>query len=304
VSTHGSRPHLHDNLMDWVELPLAESVEAIAALPRPIVHVKGWASRMLLTGAPSAARLSLSMSAQGQLDRERSAAEKAAEKLIGSICELAPRTIVWDGDIYAPDSFTALIPRLMRRLPGLSLAAFMFGDKVQSFKETWSAQLAELPASAAPSGLNIFTIPAYVPTTPPSPCVPPTPDQELDQEGYYREWPAGAPGRKFVHLGRVALRATGAVHVFFLGGGLVSAEEARLALHASAGVSQQQQQHELPLPPSQQTAIGLVYVGARRVRARTSETQTEAAEWAEANALRKLDMEEPLIGRVCGIVCL
>ena len=179
---------------------LDASAEAIAALPRPVVHIKGFASRMLLPGAADPPPL-ISPSDQPRLSNERSTTEALANALVDAICASEPKTLVWDGDAYAVDSFTALIPLIALRLPGVQLAAFAFerwGDA--GFVENWAPPLAAL---STPSPLTLIIVPKTV---------------------------AGGHTDKYVALGRIAIGATGSKLAFCLGGGAVTVDEAKLGL--------------------------------------------------------------------------
>ena len=62
---------------------------ALEALPRPIVHFKGFASRLVLQGA-----VKPPMTFEG-LEEET---EKYAEVLLSMIAASSARTLLWDGD--------------------------------------------------------------------------------------------------------------------------------------------------------------------------------------------------------------
>ena len=71
-------------------LPLASAATApLAAMPGPIVHVKGFRDRILLDG--SAPPFALNMRARGELERERQKAE-AAVALVRTVGLLMFRT--------------------------------------------------------------------------------------------------------------------------------------------------------------------------------------------------------------------
>ncbi len=168
--------------------PLAEASALVAALPRPIVHIKGYGSGMLLEGAPEPPAGSYSF----DLPAERAEVERAAADAIAAVTrELGARTIAWDGDLYGADSFTALVPRLAQLDPSLTLCAFLHEFKRDKFRASWAA---------APMALDVA---AYV--------LPDPADPEGDA--------------KYVQLGVDALRATGASGAVCLGGGGVVALE-------------------------------------------------------------------------------
>ena len=76
---------------------LAEAADTIAALPGPLVHVKGFAKRLLLKDA-AAPSFPLNMRGQAALPRERAAAEENAARLVSAVVAAKPDTLVWDGD--------------------------------------------------------------------------------------------------------------------------------------------------------------------------------------------------------------
>ena len=111
---------------------------------------------------------------------------------------MAPRTLVWDGDAYATDSFSALIARIAQRLPGLHLLAFAYEGWPN--EASWTPPLTALPT---PSPLTLVLVP---------------------REG------APADDGKYVRLGRMGIEATGSKLIFTLGGSNVALEEVTLAL--------------------------------------------------------------------------
>ena len=75
----------------------ARIAPVIAALPKPIVHYKGF-----YQGCSSKEQVSLP--AQLVIDdegHERAEIERLAKALIDAICDVKPATIVWDGDAFA-----------------------------------------------------------------------------------------------------------------------------------------------------------------------------------------------------------
>ena len=174
-------------------VPLAAAADVIAALPRPLVHLKGYASRILLEGADSPSH-PLNMRGQAALGRERAAAEEAAASLMAAVVAAAPRTLVWDGDAFKPDSFTALLPRLLAKLPGVQILAFALDEWVDGCQASWLPTLQALPPEAAPGEVTLVSVP-----------------MPADAEASY---PHLGKDAKYLHLGRTALVTTGASHVF------------------------------------------------------------------------------------------
>ena len=186
-------------------LPLASAATApLAAMPGPIVHVKGFRDRILLDG--SAPPFALNMRAKGELERERQKAEAAVALVVEKIVALAPKTLAWDGDAPASTGFTTLIFKLLAKLPHLRLVAFALEDWIEGCQAAWRPVLSALPAESSPAALTFV-------------LVPPAPEDAVGDDVY-------------VHLGHAALVATGSRHAFCLGGGDVTAREAALAPEA------------------------------------------------------------------------
>lgn len=185
-------------------IPLASASAALSALPRPIVHIKGYRGRLLLEGAADPP-FALTMRAQAECKRERQKAKVCASLVMDAIVAMRARTLAFDGD--APDStgFTAIIPLLLAKLPGLHLTAFCLDDWGAGCEAAWSPVLSALPEGAAPVAFTIF-------------LVPPMPPETIAE-----------PDDQYLHLGRTALQSTGSRHAFCLGGGDVTAREAASA---------------------------------------------------------------------------
>jgi hypothetical protein len=105
------------------------AARALSSLPRPVVHITGAESGLLLerfNADPTGADRSL-----------RDETARLAEELVEMMVSNA-RTIVWDGQGYAPDSFTALILRAILREPSLTLVAFINDSHRRDFSAVWS----------------------------------------------------------------------------------------------------------------------------------------------------------------------
>ena len=189
-------------------VPIAE-FDPDAHLSPPVVHIKGFGSRMLLPGAP-APPYPLNMRAQAELERERKASSKHFAALLDAIVATKPGTIVWDGDIAGADSFTALVPALLRVLgpANVHLVSFSFDENLEEKLSAWASALPVLAAHR-----KLVLVPPF--------------ESSADAAALSPSRPGDA---KYVHLGRVALQATGSELVFFLGGSSVSANEAQHAL--------------------------------------------------------------------------
>ena len=165
-----------------------DAAAVIASLPRPIVHVKGFGSRLALGNSPDPCGL-------------RAETEQCAAAFLKAVLALNTATIFWDGDELAPDSFTALIPRLVAGRPELRLCAILHERRRPHFTRTWSAFAATL---GAPIDVIIVADP------------PPSMD--------------GADKmRRFAALGIDGFRLTGSKFVYCFGGGGVVKAEVELA---------------------------------------------------------------------------
>lgn len=169
-------------------IPLVGSSAHVASLPRPIIHLKGYALRTLLD-----VRATPPPPLGFDLAEEHRCAEALAVAALEAIVAAGARTVVWDGDVYAPESFTSLLPRLADALPELTFCAFLYESCRTLFLDSWSAH--------GLAGLTVVTVP--------DPAVAAT-----DIEG-------------FAALGVTALRTTGAACAVCLGGGPTVVEEHR-----------------------------------------------------------------------------
>lgn len=175
-------------------MELSAAAENLAAQPRPLVHIKGFASGLLLPDAP---RLPPDANTAGvDLAAQRSRTEKAAKVLLAAVKKSGGRTIVWDGDGLAADSFTALIPQLWETDPSLKLVAFLHETRKDKFLASWS-DFAKRAGS-----ITVYIVPPYV---------------------------GSDHTRKYADLGISALRATGSTSVFCFGGGKVLCSEHEIA---------------------------------------------------------------------------
>ena len=102
---------------------------ALSALPRPIVHLSGFESGLLLPGTPEPPGADVQ-----NLQEETKQLEAEVVDLVLS----SARTVVWDGQGYAPDSFTALLLRLIQLQPALMLVSFIDESHRATFSAAWS----------------------------------------------------------------------------------------------------------------------------------------------------------------------
>ena len=166
------------------EMPSEAATAALAALPRPIVHLKGFAGRVLL---PSAAEPPEGHGLDLVAERGRVAA--AATALLEAFHASGAKTLVFDGDHFAPDSFASLVPALAAD-GAVVVAAIMLplthgGEpppaRREQFEEAWAGRGVDISCFTLPQG--------------------------------------GLKGDDYAQLGVSALQATGAERVFCFGGG-------------------------------------------------------------------------------------
>jgi len=129
----------------------------------PAVHIKGFGSR---------------------LDFDKQEVREAAAELKAWVQAASPASIVFDGDPYASDSFTALVAEL--GFPPRELVAFKYDlqENIEQVKSSWG--------SGRVGSMRVILVP------------------ETSGEDTPAEW---------AKLGKIALEATGAAHVLCLGGG-------------------------------------------------------------------------------------
>ena len=84
--------------------------------------------------------------------------DRLAGEFIKAVMVSGARTLLWYGQGYAPDSFTALIPRLARAAGGITLVAFLDEVCRDAFREAWSQPVV--------SQLRIMVFTARLPTDP------------------------------------------------------------------------------------------------------------------------------------------
>eukprot|EP00435_Cladocopium_sp_Y103_P032363 s2557_g8.t1 len=123
--------------------------------------------------------------------------------------------LVWDGDDFSLSSFTRLVPKFLDFGPDRRAAAFrQIGESSMArFKQSWSKVAETFPGRLA-------VVPVEVPKDPLR-LLGPTEIRDC------RDLP---PARqRFVLLGRLAIKVTGATRVLAMGGGGVSLKEAELS---------------------------------------------------------------------------
>ena len=170
--------------MEFVDL--ADAAPLLHALPKPVLHLKGFTNGMLLSGAPDPPSPSCF-----DVPAVRKLTARAVSATLAHVNALNPATLVWDGDGLKPDSFAALIPVLARRRPHMKLVSFRYAHQRQWFEASWCN-----------AGLKLTVIIVSLP--------PGTLDVERSD---------------YAKLGFEAIRDTGAETCICLGGGTVVVEE-------------------------------------------------------------------------------
>ena len=165
--------------------PLAAAAQLLAALPRPIVHLKGFGSGIVVLDQTEPRRQPPPTASAHATESAHANAELLREAT-SHLASMPVATLVWDGDPDRNDSFTQLIYTLKRALPPLKLVAFKYASEEDEFRTSWAA--ASLP------DVMIITLP---------------------DDGGCAEWTPAVSAE----LGIQALKATGATQVFSLGGG-------------------------------------------------------------------------------------
>ena len=227
VRTHSASERA---MIDLRVVPLVSCADAIADLPRPILHFKGFASRLCTAEADFHGLDALCAETEGMADAALATMQEAA-------------TLVWDGDAHDPCSFTFLIPRLMNASPRVKLVAFLHEENVEDFSWNWRQALATCGDESSPS-LLIVSVPA-------------------DGGSADRKF----SGDRFVDLGLIALKATGAIRVLCFGGGATLLTEWKLS------------QSTVPQP-----MVKFIVAPVRRRKSNTSSLQElEATHLLDAN---------------------
>jgi len=113
-------------------ISLADAAPFLDALPRPVLHLKGFTNGLLLPAAPDPLEPALFSVAE-----VRELTSRAVATTLAHVKALDPATLVWDGDGLQPDSFAALIPMLARRRAGMQLVAFRYAHQRKTFEAEW-----------------------------------------------------------------------------------------------------------------------------------------------------------------------
>lgn len=83
----------------------------------PVVHFKGFAARV---------------------DFKDPATSQLVTKFIDWLKSKGPGQLVWDGDEWSNESFTALIPQILEAVPGVELVAFRRESDKATFEQSWA----------------------------------------------------------------------------------------------------------------------------------------------------------------------
>jgi len=147
-------------------------------------------------------------------------ADKAVRRdLSRSRCKM----IVWDGDPLEATGFTNMVPKFLENDPQSKALAFVLDYEIDDFKESWEQVIEKYPNRIRVVAVNL---------KPPEwrDAADNGIMEELTALQDFPEW-----AQEYFLMGRLACKATRSKKVFSLGGGGISAHEARVS--ANTGVS-------------------------------------------------------------------
>lgn len=129
-------------------ISLEEADRTLAELPRPVVHLKGFASGLLLRNAkdPPVATFNVA--------DVRAETQRGVERLLTEFDALGAATLAWDGDVLQADSFAMLVPLLAARRPELRLVAFKYADGRAWFESAWEKSGLDVTVVLVPPALS------------------------------------------------------------------------------------------------------------------------------------------------------
>jgi len=166
-------------------------------LPKPeaIVHIKGFGSGL-----------------RANID------EAVLDDILGS----KPEMIVWDGDPFEETGFTKIVPRFLERNSQSKALAFVLDYEVDDFRESWEKIIERFPGRIRVVAVDlkppIWRDAAHSGIT-----------EELQDVHGLPDW-----AQEYFLVGRLACKATGSNLVFSLGGGGISAHEAKASATSGA----------------------------------------------------------------------
>jgi len=89
-------------------------------------------------------------------------ADAFVDEIAGQLTDGAYDAVLWDGDDFAPDSFTRLLPLLRARLPALRMCAFLqHGERISrlgnasGFHGSWATKLGELTCILVDDAISV-----------------------------------------------------------------------------------------------------------------------------------------------------
>jgi len=130
--------------------------------------------------------------------------------------------IVWDGDDLEETGFTKIVPKFLESNPRSKALAFKLDYEVDDFKESWGKVIEQFP-----DRIRVVAVDLKSPTW--RDAVDQGITEELKSLDNFPEW-----AQEYFLMGRLACKITGSQKVFSLGGGGISAHEAKAS--GKAGV--------------------------------------------------------------------
>jgi len=157
-------------------------------MPEKIVHIKGFGSGL-----------------SGNID------EAVLDDILRSKCEM----IAWDGDPWEETGFTKMVPQFLERNSQSKALAFVLDYELDVFRESWEKVIERYPGR-----IRVVTVDLKPPIWRDAADYGIT--EELQDVQGLPDW-----AQEYFLMGRLACKATGSKHVFSLGGGGISAHEAK-----------------------------------------------------------------------------
>jgi hypothetical protein len=158
------------------------------AKPEAVVHIKGFGSGL-----------------SANID------EAVLDDISGSNCEM----MVWDGDPFEETGFTKIVPKFLERISQSKALAFVLDYEMDDFRESWEKVIERFPGR-----IRVVAVDMKPPVWRDAADCGIT--AELQDVKGLPEW-----AQEYFLMGRLACKATGSKLVFSLGGGGISAHEAK-----------------------------------------------------------------------------
>jgi len=145
------------------------------------------------------------------------------EAVLADISATKCKMLVWDGDPLDDTGFTKMIPLFLQRDPASKALAFVLDYELDDFMESWADTIEQFPHRIRAVAVNM---------KPPfwREAADHGITHELKDTTGMPEW-----AQEYFLLGRLACKVIGSKRVFSLGGGGISAHEAKAS--AKSGVS-------------------------------------------------------------------